>query len=315
MEVLDGWCGTTTTTTTTTTVGCSRCCPAGCADNHSNNNSNNNGCGNRGLCFLARGDGGGEDCGDRDGLLQLVQRRRRQRRRRSRQQISTAVSHDNDDDVDDIADGDDGPIEYVRDGLLRLTEIDASVESVDSNWPDPNGTEIADHNENHQPRRHPQSTTVDVEPLPGDEESPSGSDLPLIVEREMTSISTTPTREPSMSVHDTTTTPHPFVSFYGRNEWIVRRYLLVLGCALVVLVVDDLTVLMSLFGAVGQTGLAMMPCAIHLKLQQEGIAPRNVVMSFVDILTIAFSFCVMSTGGIFSLQAIIVVGKGNGDCV
>jgi hypothetical protein len=105
--------------------------------------------------------------------------------------------------------------------------------------------------------------------------------------------------------------PPLHASCFGRFEWIFRRWLTVLGCAFVVLVVDDLSLLMSLFGAVGQTGLALMPCAIHLKLQQRGVVPHSTIMSFVDGCTITFSVVVMLTGVVFSVQEIITKREGH----
>jgi amino acid permease len=101
-------------------------------------------------------------------------------------------------------------------------------------------------------------------------------------------------------------------SCFGEHEWIFRRYIVVFGCALVVLVVNDLALLMSLFGAVGQTGLALMPCAIHLKLQQMDMAPRRIILSCVDGCTIVFSLLVMVTGVTFSIKEILL-GLDNGN--
>jgi len=80
---------------------------------------------------------------------------------------------------------------------------------------------------------------------------------------------------------------------------------IVFGCAAVVLVVDSLSLLMSLFGAVGQTGLALLPCLIHLNLQQRGIAPVHYVFTLLDIITVGFSLMVMISGVVFSVQRII----------
>ena len=101
--------------------------------------------------------------------------------------------------------------------------------------------------------------------------------------------------------HILTTRP----SCFGGNEWIFRRYLVVFGCAVIVLVVDDLGLLMSLFGAVGQTGLALMPCLIHYNLQKQGIAPKSKFLSVLDIFTIGFSFVVMISGLVFSVRRIV----------
>ncbi|KAI2499657.1 amino acid transmembrane transporter [Fragilaria crotonensis] len=80
------------------------------------------------------------------------------------------------------------------------------------------------------------------------------------------------------------------------HSWLLRRWGMVILCAMIVLLVNDLGVLMSLFGAVGQTGLAGMPCAVFLALQYQGIAPKNVLWSVLNMLILAFCFTVMVTG-------------------
>lgn len=85
-------------------------------------------------------------------------------------------------------------------------------------------------------------------------------------------------------------------SFYSRHEWIARRWVVVLSCAAVVLIVRDLGILVSLVGAIGQTGLAGLPCAIHLSLQQRGIAPANLMLTVVDMLILVFCGFVMVAG-------------------
>lgn len=94
-------------------------------------------------------------------------------------------------------------------------------------------------------------------------------------------------------------------SCFGAHEWIARRYMVVFGCTTVVLAVENLSLLISLFGAVGQTGLALLPCLIHLNLQWQGIAPKHNVLTLVDIFTIGFSLLVMVSGVIFSVHQII----------
>lgn len=79
---------------------------------------------------------------------------------------------------------------------------------------------------------------------------------------------------------------------------------MVLVCAVVVNVVSDLATLISLFGAFGQTGLAAMPCLMHLNLQRHGIAPNNMMQTVLDVVIISFCFLVMLTGCAFSLQLI-----------
>jgi len=97
----------------------------------------------------------------------------------------------------------------------------------------------------------------------------------------------------------------PKNSCFGNHEWIFRRYLVVFGCALVVLSVNDLGLLMSLFGALGNTGLAAMPCLIHWKLVQTGIAPMNFLLLAVDVGTMGMSLGVAITGVVFSVQEIL----------
>lgn len=97
----------------------------------------------------------------------------------------------------------------------------------------------------------------------------------------------------------------------GKKEWVLRRWLVVFSCAIVVLLVDDLGVLMSLFGAIGQTGLALLPCACHLSLQRSGEAPRSVLRSAIDVFIIAFSIAVFITGCVFSFREIIEKNRGN----
>ena len=80
------------------------------------------------------------------------------------------------------------------------------------------------------------------------------------------------------------------------HSWLFRRWGMVILCATIVLLVNDLGVLMSLFGAVGQTGLAGMPCAVFLALQYQGIAPKNVLWSVLNMLILAFCSAVMVTG-------------------
>lgn len=97
----------------------------------------------------------------------------------------------------------------------------------------------------------------------------------------------------------------PTNSCFGDYEWIFRRYLVVFGCALVVLTVDDLGLLMSLFGALGNTGLAAMPCLIHWKLVEQGIAPMNFLLLAVDVATIGMSLGVAIIGVAFSVKEIL----------
>jgi Transmembrane amino acid transporter protein len=96
------------------------------------------------------------------------------------------------------------------------------------------------------------------------------------------------------------------VSVWNQYGWMIRRWIVVLTCSTIVLIVNnDLGLLVSLFGAVGQTGLAAMPCAVHLVLQQRHIAPYNIFLTLVDILVILFCAIVMVAGCYLSLYDII----------
>ena len=82
----------------------------------------------------------------------------------------------------------------------------------------------------------------------------------------------------------------------GVPIWILRRWTFVAVCSLVVYSVDNLSVLIGLFGAIGQTGLAAMPCAIHLALQSCGVLPKSRWRTLVDFSILIFCGCVMLFG-------------------
>lgn len=95
--------------------------------------------------------------------------------------------------------------------------------------------------------------------------------------------------------------------WWKQYSWIIPRYILVLACAIVVGLVNDLGLLMSLFGAVGQTGLAAMPCLCHLALQRKGkIARAPSWKTLMDLCTILFATLVMLFGVIVSVERILI---------
>jgi amino acid permease len=107
-------------------------------------------------------------------------------------------------------------------------------------------------------------------------------------------------------VHNTISTPTTLsASLWNQYGWIARRWMVVITCATFVLIVDDLGILVSLFGAIGQTGLAGMPCAVHLVLQRHNMAPKNVFLSLADILILIFCAFVMVSGCYLSIRDII----------
>jgi amino acid permease len=99
----------------------------------------------------------------------------------------------------------------------------------------------------------------------------------------------------------------PFTSRLRKHRWIFRRWLVVLTCATIVyLVGNNLGLLIALFGAVGQTGLAGMPCAIHLALQRQGIAPKMPFFrTVIDYGILGFCGLVMIMGVTFAVNNII----------
>jgi hypothetical protein len=92
---------------------------------------------------------------------------------------------------------------------------------------------------------------------------------------------------------------------WNEYGWMIRRWIVVISCSTIVLVVNDLGLLVSLFGAVGQTGLAAMPCAVHLALQyQQQIAPKNILLTIADVLVLIFCAIVMIAGCSLSIHDI-----------
>lgn len=94
---------------------------------------------------------------------------------------------------------------------------------------------------------------------------------------------------------------------WGDFKWIIPRYCIVLGSAILVLIVDDIGLLMALFGAVGQTGLAMMPCMCHLALQRRGVAPKQRSKTLMNLLTITCCTLVMFFGLIEAVRQILKI--------
>ena len=107
---------------------------------------------------------------------------------------------------------------------------------------------------------------------------------------------------PSSTTPTSVSVTSSLCSDYG---WIIRRWIVVISCSGIVLAVNDLGLLVSLFGAVGQTGLAAMPCAVHLALQyQQRIAPKSTLLSIADILVLLFCMIVMVAGCYLSIHDI-----------
>ena len=70
---------------------------------------------------------------------------------------------------------------------------------------------------------------------------------------------------------------------------------------------DDVALLVALFGAVGQTVLVMVPCAIHIQLGRMGIMPSSSASTATDLALIAFCACVMVSGTAAAVEKIFSV--------
>mmetsp|Transcript_61798 Transcript_61798/g.69207 ORF Transcript_61798/g.69207 Transcript_61798/m.69207 type:complete len:297 (-) Transcript_61798:34-924(-) len=203
------------------------------------------------------------------GLLSV--RRRRQRRRRGHTQIAQQDNNENDDDefttVEEEALAEDA---LAEEALAEEVEIHSSSNS-----------NIISNNNNNGNSNNNNSRAASINTTVGDGAGDGDGSDGIFV---MNSSSTT---------------------CFGQYEWIFRRYIVVFCCTIVVLSVNDLGLLMSLFGAVGNTGLAGMPCLIHLRLMKLNIAPYSGILRFIDIGTILLCTLVAITGVIFTLQEII----------
>eukprot|EP00934_Nitzschia_sp_Nitz4_P007187 Nitzschia sp. Nitz4//scaffold2_size372955//297116//298718//NITZ4_000459-RA/size372955-snap-gene-0.104-mRNA-1//-1//CDS//3329546886//7177//frame0 len=136
------------------------------------------------------------------------------------------------------------------------------------------------------------------EGLEGQNEGHSASFQPLEDASSVPNVEGTPT-EPVTS--STICPVDPSTWLPSGYTWLFRRFVLVLWCLVVVLSVPDLSLLMSLFGAVGQTGLAAMPCLCHLAMQQQGLAKKHPIRMAVDVFTISFAATVMLFGFLSTL--------------
>jgi len=88
-----------------------------------------------------------------------------------------------------------------------------------------------------------------------------------------------------------------------RNVWYqvvdrenIVRVSTVFVCAFIALGVQDLGLLVALVGAVGSTGLVMVPCAVHLQMQRLGIVERNWCQSGALIVILVFCSVVLVLG-------------------
>ena len=70
------------------------------------------------------------------------------------------------------------------------------------------------------------------------------------------------------------------------DTWLFRQWEIVILFATLELMVNDLGVLMALFGAVGQTGLAGMPCTVFVRCNTRGT--QEYVVELVEFANMAF---------------------------
>jgi len=87
-----------------------------------------------------------------------------------------------------------------------------------------------------------------------------------------------------------------------RFEWIIRRALTVLVCAGVTTSINNLALLVALFGSVGSPGLVLMPSVIHLRLQYTGKVPVAIPAVVMDVMVILFSLMVGIAGAYFAIS-------------
>mmetsp|Transcript_20727 Transcript_20727/g.36885 ORF Transcript_20727/g.36885 Transcript_20727/m.36885 type:complete len:495 (-) Transcript_20727:63-1547(-) len=94
---------------------------------------------------------------------------------------------------------------------------------------------------------------------------------------------------------------------YRRRKytWAIRRVLVVLFCAGVTLLIDDLGLLLSLVGAIGSPGLVSMPSFIYFRLVYAGQMNVSILAIIANCLVVVFSVTVGGCGGYYAIAAII----------
>lgn len=83
------------------------------------------------------------------------------------------------------------------------------------------------------------------------------------------------------------------------------RVTAVLMCAVVAGAVENVGLLVSLVGAVGQTGLVMLPSIIHLQLQRLGLLSTGRLSNLIDVVVLIFCLVVMVFGTVSAVSDII----------
>ena len=77
------------------------------------------------------------------------------------------------------------------------------------------------------------------------------------------------------------------------------------ACTALGLAFKRVDLIIALFGAVGQTGLVIVPCAVHLRLQWTGLAPRGALWAAADCTVIGVCAFVMVFGTVSAVRDVI----------
>lgn len=88
-------------------------------------------------------------------------------------------------------------------------------------------------------------------------------------------------------------------------QWVAERLFLVTVFVVVTLLVQDVALLVSLFGAVGQTALAALPSCCHLAMMRAGISELSWWLVGLDVLVVSFCFLVMVIGTMLAMSDIV----------
>jgi hypothetical protein len=90
----------------------------------------------------------------------------------------------------------------------------------------------------------------------------------------------------------------------SEQQRLITRLLILSAFAVIALLVDNVALLVALFGAVGQTALVLMPCAVHIRLKRMGIAKKSLVGDAFDFAIILFCIAVMVSGTASAIEMI-----------
>lgn len=87
--------------------------------------------------------------------------------------------------------------------------------------------------------------------------------------------------------------------------WIVQRLALVAATTLLAFTADNVALLVSLFGAVGQTGLGMLATLCHFALMKTDVLPWASCWAALDISIVVFCAVIMMFGTYFAFKDIL----------